>query len=67
MKINIIINEDVPVDEVSYILSELSRSIEVSGLPSSVHRVFDSNGDPVGTVEVSLTVPVQAPESPVEA
>ena len=50
------INDDVPVNEVSYILRHLARDIEVSGISSycgrkrSVVRVFDSNGDPVGTV-----------------
>ncbi len=60
MKISITINDNIPNDEISYILSELSRSVEISGLPSTVNRVFDSNGDPVGTVEVSSIVPVQA-------
>ena len=50
------INDDVPADEVSYILRQLARDIDISGISSycgrkrSVVRVFDSNGDPVGTV-----------------
>ena len=50
------INDDIPADEVSYILRQLARDIDISGISSycgrkrSVVRVFDSNGDPVGTV-----------------
>ena len=53
------IKNDVPVNEVSYILRQLARDIEVSGISfycgkkRSGVRVFDSNGDPVGTASFS--------------
>ena len=54
------INNDVPVNEVSYILRQLARDIEVSGISvycgkkRSGVRVFDSNGDSVGTVSFKI-------------
>lgn len=51
------IDDDVPADEVSYILRRLVRDIDKTGFPPSYSgrkrsgvRVFDSNGDPAGTV-----------------
>jgi hypothetical protein len=51
------INDDVPSDEVSYILHQLSHDIDITGFPPSYCgkersgvRVFNSNGEPVGTL-----------------
>lgn len=75
MLITLKINDNVPVDEVAYILRCLVRDIEDSGISSysgrkrSGVRVFDSNGDPVGEVkfDMSSTIPELFPESPIEA
>ena len=62
MLITLKINDDVPADEVSYILRRLSHDIDISGISSycgkkrSGVRVFDSNGDPVGVVSFVHTV-----------
>ena len=56
LDITLKINDDVPANEVSYILRQLARDTEVSGISfycgkkRSGVRVFDSNGEPVGTV-----------------
>lgn len=56
MLITLKINDNVPVDEVAYILRQLSHDIDISGISvycgkkRSGVRVFDSNGEPVGIV-----------------
>lgn len=67
MTILITIDDNVSNDEISYILRRLARSVGINGLPSSINRIFDSNGDPVGTVEIPSPVLLQVSESPVRA
>jgi hypothetical protein len=61
MLITLKINDDVPNDEVAHILRRLAHDIDITDFPPSYCgkkrsgvRVFDSNGDLVGGVEIKI-------------
>ena len=65
MIIKIEINDDVPIDEVLYILRRLGREIQVSDFANKSISVFNSAGEPVGSAIFEM--PSQIPRGLLEA